>query len=50
MNINANILLVLGAKLHETAKYFHCGTEFWEKIINSKQYIQIQRIVFALNV
>ena len=36
MNINLNIPIVLSAKLHEITKYFHCGTEIRDKIINSK--------------
>ena len=49
MNINSNILFVISAKLQKIAKYFHCGTEIWDKIISSKQYIQNQRILSALN-
>ena len=36
MNINSNIPFALSAKLHKITKYFHCGTEIWDKIINSK--------------
>ena len=36
MNIISNIPFVLSAKFLKFAKYFHCGTEIWDKIINSK--------------
>ena len=49
MNINSNILCVLSAKLLKFAKYFHCGTEIWDKIINSKQCIENQCLLSALN-
>ena len=35
-NIISNIPFALSAKLHKIAKYFNCGTEIWDKIINSK--------------
>ena len=50
MNINSNIPFVLIDKLHKVAKYFHWGTEIWDKIINSKYYIQNLRILSALNI
>ena len=40
MNINSNVPFVLSVKLLKTAKYFHCGTEIWDKIINSKYYVK----------
>ena len=41
MNISSNVPFVLTDKLLKFAKHFHCGTEIWDKIINSKSVFKI---------